>query len=844
MKEILKRLEIIKSSIAIEDEEIIELQIMKLYKLEIDEDVKAIVVKLENRNYGSIIVDIENYISRFTGVVAYIDLEVQGLKLELKSLESKLRTLSEEKQEYLNEMDEFNKEYNIHLGAIIENILNLKREILYKKTIKQQKLKEKYQEDKQTFEESKESIDELKSTIEQLQEALENIDETDEQYQEIKNSYDELLEELEKLEYDLHSQEEKLNKSREQIEDETVFEEFKEAKKTYEEYNREYEQIKDENSVVLSEDEKKELKILWKNASKLCHPDIVADQFKEKATEIMQALNDAYSKKDINKIKEILHNLENGTTFEVASDNIENKEILKSKIEEFKSFIQKLQDEIEEIKSDDTFVAISELDDWNLYFEELKSELQKQEKELEEEAREILVEKEEIEEWIQNLWDWADEHQISSDKLSRKKVNLLKMTSIDFTGLKLTNIPTGLCNLQNINELVLWDNELTFLPDDIVRLSNLKKLNLRGNAKLYLSPIQMKWVKELQKNSVVFIDEIKLIPDKNKLVELIKQKVLTMFKTEHNVDLNNNPQIILRIYDESKKVADQLLTNAQCTFILNYVTYIKNQPVHINKLFSAQDFGLNNNKQIKKIETIKNEPTTVNHQTQSSKIIVIEERSVYITYIQSIENPNFEKIRRYCENLTKSNKSDEMQKYLAENGKMYKALIYSAMETFIERINGETITLVDWGCDQGICSILVLDYIKEKQLNIIVDQVLLTDSDATKLSRAIGQVKALDFHNAKIEAFKSDDIDISGTLKTIKNNTTLNLFANNKMSVDYLEIDFDLLKSAYFMCVSNENKEFVDEVYENIKSFKNSQDLSKIDGKIGKFSKFERLFKI
>lgn len=76
----------------------------------------------------------------------------------------------------------------------------------------------------------------------------------------------------------------------------------------------------------------------------------------------------------------------------------------------------------------------------------------------------------------------------------------------------------------------------------------------------------------------------------------------------------------------------------------------------------------------------------------------------------------------------------------------------------------------------------------------------------------------------------------------------LNVLSKNittdKMPVDYLDIDFDLLKSAYFMCVSNENKEFVDEVYENIKSFKNSQDLSKIDGKIGKFSKFERLFKI
>ena len=48
MTQILKRLEIIKSSIAIEDEEVIELQVMKLSKMQIDDDVKTIILNLEN----------------------------------------------------------------------------------------------------------------------------------------------------------------------------------------------------------------------------------------------------------------------------------------------------------------------------------------------------------------------------------------------------------------------------------------------------------------------------------------------------------------------------------------------------------------------------------------------------------------------------------------------------------------------------------------------------------------------------------------------------------------------------------------------------------------------------
>ena len=137
MTQILKRLEIIKSSIAIEDEEVIELQVMKLQKLDIDDDIKAIVTHLEAMNYAKAMKDIEVYLTRYSGVVKYVDSEVQGLKLELKSLESKIQKLVEQKTEYLNDIEEFNREYNLHLGELIKDILNLKKEILYKQTIKQ-----------------------------------------------------------------------------------------------------------------------------------------------------------------------------------------------------------------------------------------------------------------------------------------------------------------------------------------------------------------------------------------------------------------------------------------------------------------------------------------------------------------------------------------------------------------------------------------------------------------------------------------------------------------------------------------------------------------------------------
>lgn len=639
MKEKAKRLEIIKSSIDIEDEEVIELQMMKLQKLDIDDDVKAIVANLEAKNYAKAMKDIEAYLARYSGVVKYIDNELQGLRLELKSLESRLQELVEEKTEYLNNIEEFNREYNLHLGELIQEILNLKKEILYKKTIKKQLEKAKYQENIQTFEETIETIEELKSTISELQDALESIDKDDENYDELSKAYNELQEELGKLEDELKLQEEEIEKTKKFIEDESIENEYEEVKAQYDEYKSQYEHTKEiqKNIIDLSDDEKIELKKLYKKAARLCHPDIVPDELKEKAHKLMQELNEAYSKQDLKAVKKILASLENGSGFELSSQSIEDKELLKQKIEEYRQNIKDIEKEIEAIKQDDTYHTIVKLNDWDEYFDELKSDLEKEKERLEKEAREVL------------------------------------------------------------------EGEKSIETTQAIKEEQLKKEN---------------------------------------------------------------------------------------------------------------------------------------RQT------IIKENSQYTKHIQSIENIRFEKIRKYCENLSKSNQADNMQKYLAQNGKMYKALIYDALEVFISQLDGQTITVCDWGCGQGIVSMLVLDYIKEKQLDIKVSDVILIDDDTKALSRALAQVEALAQNDVKFILIKSDNNDIFDKIKSIKNNRILHIFANDNMPVDFLDIGYEILDKDFVLCVSNENQEFVDMVYENFKSFTSVQDVSIKDARIGRFEKFERIFKI
>lgn len=567
------------------------------------------------------------------------DKELEKLKKELKKLENKLQELIEKKVECLNDIEEFNQQYNLQLGELIKSILNLKKEILHNKTLKKRTCKNQYQEDFKTLEDTKDTINELKETLVQLEEQLDKLDEDDENYNELLVAHEELQKALDELEKDLIFQEEELQKTKSFMENDELDEEYEEVKSQYEEYANDYEQVQKAHKDIftLNENEKVELKKLYKKAARLCHPDIVPDELKEKAHELMRELNHAYSKKDLKNVQKILVSLESSSGFELTSDSITDKELIKAKIEEYKNNIAETEAEIETIQEDETYQTISKLDDWDVYFEALKSELEKEVQRLEEEAKSVL--------------EQSNEEDDSSD------------------------------------------NTLDEYEDDV-----------------------------------------------------------------HEIKMEESP---------------------------------------------------------------------------------------YASHIHSIQNPSFEKIRRYCNNLVDDNQADEMQAYFAENGKMHKALMYDALEQFLEKLDGETITLIDWGCGQGIGSMLVLDYIREKQLDIEIQQVMLVDNDVDYLSRAMLHVDVLKKNDIDIEA-----IDVSHTkhiekLNKTQNHLTLNLFVNDTMPLEYENIDFDIFENAYFMCLSHERDEVIEDFVENVSdSIEIDEIISDRKTKVGKFMKYEKIFSI
>jgi len=375
MNEILKRLELVKTGIEINDTEIIELQIRKLKLLSIDDDVYKILTKLERSDYGSVVADIENYIAQFNGVMIHKDKEVQGLKLELKVLEKQFQELSSTKNEHTNDIEEFNTVYRLKLGELISKILDREKEMLREQTIEKEKI---FEEKRKEYEQIKDEYKDLKVKQEVLEKGLDEIDEFDDAYDEIYEKLQELKEELNEKEKELNEKRKEAKQTKEELEDDPAQQEYKEAENDYEEFCNDYIEVLNKKRYEITDEEKLELKQLYRKAVKLCHPDIVTDELKEQAKNIIQKLNDAYAKRDLLKVKEIMLSLKSGKSFDTDSDTINDKEILKVKIVEIRQKIDETEQEIDDIKANETFQTIQEIDDWDVYFEEMKEALQKQ----------------------------------------------------------------------------------------------------------------------------------------------------------------------------------------------------------------------------------------------------------------------------------------------------------------------------------------------------------------------------------------------------------------------------------------------------------------------------------
>lgn len=128
LSKIIKRLEMIKSLISLEEEEEIGTHISKLEQLVSTVEIENIIACLKGKSYGKAVKAIEIFINQHHSLTIYLDPEIDALKLEIKSLEATINFLSDEKADLEKRIHEFGIRHNKELGELIIKILQYRKE--------------------------------------------------------------------------------------------------------------------------------------------------------------------------------------------------------------------------------------------------------------------------------------------------------------------------------------------------------------------------------------------------------------------------------------------------------------------------------------------------------------------------------------------------------------------------------------------------------------------------------------------------------------------------------------------------------------------------------------------
>jgi hypothetical protein len=292
LNKIIKRLEILKNYIMLEDIEDVNNESLKLTQYDFNSDLKYITQFIKNGELSEAIKKIEEFISRNNQISIWTDPEIAALKLEIKILENQLVSFDNEKTELEGYLQDFQRRHSMELGEIISQILKFR------------KLKFKDNEEK-----------------------------------------------------------------------------FEEAEKDENEYNEQFEFEKNKEVYDLTDDEEKALKKAYRKAVVLCHPDKFSQETQEiqKQAELMMIeLSLANEKRDLKRVNEILSDLQKGILSNVKGDSISDKIKLQAIANQLRNKIKIIEGEIISIKQSEQYQSIIEIEDWDIYLDDLKVKLNKE----------------------------------------------------------------------------------------------------------------------------------------------------------------------------------------------------------------------------------------------------------------------------------------------------------------------------------------------------------------------------------------------------------------------------------------------------------------------------------
>jgi len=174
LSKIIKRLEIIKNFVILEEIDEISRSASKLEQYIFNSDIDEIIDLIQKEDFGDAIHKIESFINKNQQLSIWSDPEIAALKLEIKNIENQINAFDNEKIELEKILTDFQHQHSIELGEIILDILKLRRI--------------KFKDDKEKLEEAKRDEQEYQGQFEAEKEK-EIQDLSEEQKKELKKKF-------------------------------------------------------------------------------------------------------------------------------------------------------------------------------------------------------------------------------------------------------------------------------------------------------------------------------------------------------------------------------------------------------------------------------------------------------------------------------------------------------------------------------------------------------------------------------------------------------------------------------------------------------------------------------
>ena len=152
LNKIIKRLEILKNYIVLEDIDDVNSESLKLNQYDFNSDLKNIIQFIKNGELADAINKIEQFISKNNQISIWTDPEISALKLEIKLLENQLVSFENEKTELEGILQDFQRKHTLKVGEIISQILKFR--------------KLKFKDDEEKFEEAEKDENEYNEQFE------------------------------------------------------------------------------------------------------------------------------------------------------------------------------------------------------------------------------------------------------------------------------------------------------------------------------------------------------------------------------------------------------------------------------------------------------------------------------------------------------------------------------------------------------------------------------------------------------------------------------------------------------------------------------------------------------